>query len=235
MEHTGDQGYCLVPDSAYIEFFMNPFSPAMKTVKVTRQGISGPESVSCHAETGQGCCVKCVDAGNGEFFLLPVGSGRSVITFRSDEEDISPCSVTVNVVMPTQDQLKVFQEAAGAGSDILVIGPGGTGKSVLLRNIAETFIRQGMETLVLAPTGRAAENINGRTIESVIHSNKPVRIDANGKPYFETAAFKNNNISKVIVDEIFAVRADIFDSLMASVEAAERVCGHRIQVILFGD
>lgn len=230
MEHTGEQGYCLVPDSAYIEFFMSPFEPAMKMVN-----ISGPKSVSCHAETEQGCCVKCIDAGNGDFILLPVGSGRSVITFHSDEADISPCSVTVNVVTPTQDQLNVFQEAAGAGSDILVIGPGGTGKSVLIRNIAQTFIRQGLETLVLAPTGRAAENINGHTIESVIHNNKPVRIDVNGKPYFETAAFKNNNISKVIVDEIFAVRADIFDSLMASIEAAERVCGHRIQVILFGD
>jgi len=49
------------------------------------------------------------------------------------------------------------------GKNLYVSGPGGVGKSYLVKHIMDKF---GDSTVLMAPTGIAALNINGSTIHS---------------------------------------------------------------------
>jgi hypothetical protein len=49
-----------------------------------------------------------------------------------------------------------------------VTGPGGTGKSYLLKALKDWCIQSGHKPLLLAPTGIAANNISGGTIHSIL-------------------------------------------------------------------
>ena len=53
------------------------------------------------------------------------------------------------------------------GKNIFVTGVGGTGKSVLLREMRRRLELEGKVVGIAAPTGLAAEAINGTTIHSV--------------------------------------------------------------------
>jgi len=54
------------------------------------------------------------------------------------------------------------------GVHFFVTGPGGTGKSFLLKSIEAWCYRSRQKPLLLAPTGIAANNISGQTIHSAL-------------------------------------------------------------------
>lgn len=166
------------------------------------------------------------------FRVRAVSEGTCVLRFHYDGLE---CDCTVVVRAFTRDQECVFSSAVYGGGDLLVIGRGGTGKTETLKAIRDTFTRFGQKVLVLAPTGRAAENVDGFTIHSKIRTSEYhlLRVNGKGAPYYSTRELRN--VDKVIVDEIFLVRCDVFDSLMESIERAEEEYGRHIQVLLFGD
>lgn len=116
------------------------------------------------------------------------------------------------------------------GENVFLSGPGGTGKSLLLKYIIHEF--DDKHTRVCAPTGLAAVNINGSTIHRLLNLN--IKVDTlHEQPYKMPKALKGTY--RVIVDEISMVRSDLFVWLTKCLRLAEKKNNHRIQLIVVGD
>jgi len=114
---------------------------------------------------------------------------------------------------------------------VLISGAAGTGKSHVIHRITDA------QTLVVAPTGLAACNVNGTTIHrafgipiGVVQASalRAVRSD-------EAAVLKR--IERLVLDEVSMARADIIDALdhrLRTVRRCEAPFGG-VQVVLVGD
>ena len=124
------------------------------------------------------------------------------------------------------------------GRMFFITGPGGTGKSYLLRALQSWCERSQNPCLLLAPTGIAAGNINGNTIHSAlsIYSNRGT---------YHTGLFrfghqKKEDVEKktvLIIDEVSMVDGVLLDylsSLFAKLRRNNRPFGN-INVIVLGD
>ena len=71
--------------------------------------------------------------------------------------------------------LGVLRFISNNNTGVFVIsGSAGTGKTMLLNKIKEQLMQLNLISAVCAPTGRAASNINGRTIHSIIYGHKVI-------------------------------------------------------------
>ena len=96
-------------------------------------------------------------------------------------------------------------------------GKAGTGKSTFLKHITDTVSK---EFVVLAPTGIAAVNVKGMTINSFfVFPLRPLLINDSGIKSFPINSLKRDLIEAMdtlIIDEISMVRADIIDAIDCS-------------------
>lgn len=115
---------------------------------------------------------------------------------------------------------------------LLVEGGAGTGKSTLLRALAELY----SHPLVVAPTGIAASFVGGFTLHSAFRISQET-------PVVSSVSIKRNHADFlrqreiVIVDEVSMVRADVMDAANACLQ---NVCENKKPfggkpVVLFGD
>lgn len=99
-------------------------------------------------------------------------------------------------------------------ASFFLTGRAGTGKSTLLRKIINESNRN---TVVLAPTGIAALNVNGTTIHSFFqfpHRTLFLR-DKRIKPFWANSEKRKliESLDTVIIDEVSMVRADVMDAI----------------------
>lgn len=122
------------------------------------------------------------------------------------------------------------------GKSLFISGPGGVGKSVLVGKIRDLC---GDDTIFLAPTGIAAQNIKGSTIHRTFRLQLGY-LDAQQRTKVQDKVkelFADDSIKRIVIDEISMVRADTF----AAVDQALRRCKRRnkpfggLQVIVVGD
>lgn len=122
------------------------------------------------------------------------------------------------------------------GANIFLTGPGGVGKSVLVREIREKYEE---ETIFIAPTGVAALNIKGSTFHSTfrfplgfINKSRATHVDQKVMDLFS-----NDAIKRIVIDEISMVRADLFNALNENLKRAKRSrkAFGGLQVIVVGD
>lgn len=122
------------------------------------------------------------------------------------------------------------------GGNVFISGPGGVGKSVLVNKIRDLCQD---DTVFLAPTGIAAQNIKGSTIHRTFrfrlgYLDPAQRAHVNDKV---RELFSDDSIKRIVIDEISMVRADIF----TAVDIALRKSKRRnkpfggLQVIVVGD
>jgi ATP-dependent exoDNAse (exonuclease V) alpha subunit len=132
------------------------------------------------------------------------------------------------------------------GTDFItaVIGPGGCGKSVLLKIAARYF---GQYSMCIAPTGVAANNLNDPTPltpltigATTIHKAFGIK-EVESLRYFQMP-MDNPNVIKmlarkevILIDEISMVRPETLDMVLHQVYRASQVKGSLIRVICFGD
>jgi len=118
-------------------------------------------------------------------------------------------------------------------NNVFVTGRAGTGKSTLLQLFRNTTRKK---TVVLAPTGIAALNVQGQTIHSFFRfPAKPLRREdvkkvRNKKLY--------QKIEVIIIDEISMVRADMLDNIDAFMRLNGKQPGlpfGGVQMVFFGD
>lgn len=116
--------------------------------------------------------------------------------------------------------------------NIVVLGAAGTGKTYLIKEyLSKLQPKEREKTLIVAPTGRAADNLDAQTIHKVfcfpndVQPNKPVT-DAPKKLY---------TVSRIIIDEINLVRLDVFERMVKTIRFVEEQTNRKIQILAFGD
>lgn len=116
--------------------------------------------------------------------------------------------------------------------NIVVLGAAGTGKTYLIKEyLSKLQPKEREKTLIVAPTGRAADNLDAQTIHKVfcfpndVQPNKPVT-DAPKKLY---------TVSRIIIDEINLVRLDVFERMVKTIRFVEEQTNRKIQIIALGD
>jgi hypothetical protein len=123
---------------------------------------------------------------------------------------------------------------AGKSPIVLLTGRAGTGKSHFIRALMQ---EDGAGSAVLlAPTGLAAMNIGGQTVHSFFGFPPRPLLGQSEKPsWFFTQAARR--ISRIIVDEISMLRADVLDAMDAHLRAARKSVRPfaGVQMLLVGD
>lgn len=132
-------------------------------------------------------------------------------------------------------QAYAFEQVA-KGKNLFITGPGGVGKSVLIRKIRDVF---GDSTIFLAPTGIAAQNIKGSTVHRAFQF--PIGfIGAHQRRNPSKKAeqlFGGDAVTRIVIDEISMVRADLLtaiDQVLRRIKKRNVPFGG-IQVVAVGD
>lgn len=143
--------------------------------------------------------------------------------------------------MLSEKQNKIVDLIANKKRNVFVSGPGGTGKTEVIKNIKQLLKD---ECILLAPTGVASININGKTITSYLKI-PPVILDENIKYYDKINFAKiickrlNNFIipKTIIIDEVSMIDMDLFEicSLIFQIITNNNKPFGGIQIALFGD
>ncbi len=111
---------------------------------------------------------------------------------------------------------------AGSAKAILILGGAGTGKTTFLCALQ---IDASRKQVFLAPTGVAALNLGGQTLHSFfgipaqIINHDEIRIRAPQRKLFR-------NISRMVIDEISMVRADLLDVVDRTLRNADNRMHH---------
>jgi ATP-dependent DNA helicase PIF1 len=109
---------------------------------------------------------------------------------------------------------KEFLEAVESGSNVFLTGKAGTGKSHVIKVMAEMLREKGKKFIAVAPTGIAANNIEGQTIHSAFQIQPFGVISWDDCNFFRSQKkdlFKN--VSTIIIDEVSMLRPDILDAM----------------------
>ena len=109
------------------------------------------------------------------------------------------------------EQVEAFKRMSEPGVNVFLTGEAGTGKSFLVNAFVEYEKGvNGKNILLCAPTGTAAQDINGMTIHRLFGAPVEIKKMAQKDPYAERSdIFKAADI--IIIDEISMCRFDLFD------------------------
>jgi hypothetical protein len=126
--------------------------------------------------------------------------------------------------------------AVEKGENVFVTGVGGTGKSVLLREMRARLEARGKVVCIAAPTGLAAENIDGCTVHAA--AGIGVSSDVHGFGYL-TQLHRNRiqNYDVLMIDEVSMLAGEFIDRLSEHFSQARqnsRPFGG-LQIVFFGD
>lgn len=117
-------------------------------------------------------------------------------------------------------------------NNICIVGAAGSGKTYLIREfLASLPPEERAATLIVAPTGRAADNLDAQTIHRAFHLDNAVQPNE----AVTAAPKKLYSISRLIIDELNMVRIDIFTKVMRTIQHIEQKTKKHIQVIVLGD
>ena len=138
------------------------------------------------------------------------------------------------------EQKRCF-DAAMSGQNLFVSGPGGVGKSFVIKRILEEFSARQHKFRIAASTGVAALNVGGSTIHALLGTRLAGTIKE-AKEYHGTNAMQKaqnrlNFIQTLIVDEVSMLSGDyitMMDWWLQQVRSNYKPFGG-LQIILCGD
>lgn len=140
------------------------------------------------------------------------------------------------------DQKAIFQMLKygyDSGQNYVLMGDAGVGKSYLSDVFTEFCDMNSINIVKAAPTGVAATNIKGVTLHKLFRLPLHVLTEKLDGNQWATIHKTLKYADIVYIDEIGMVRIDIFDNIMAQIQAASKVRmdngENPIQVILSGD
>lgn len=134
-------------------------------------------------------------------------------------------ATTSSIVLSDEQQYAV--DATLSGSNLLILGKAGVGKSTMLNVLQDRLSEAGIAHIVLAPTGVAAINVGGMTIHKMIQLLERRKLKKEAE-----------NFTTLLIDEVSMVRADLLDDLDAQMRSyfyqPDLAFAGR-QVVLIGD
>ena len=145
--------------------------------------------------------------------------------------------------MERNDELRqAWDFVENTGRSIFLTGKAGTGKSKLIEFFIEE--KNPVEVALLAPTGIAADNVDGNTLHSYFRMPlSPFDVNGSERKYSKLFRLTSEQVDRicqlktVIIDEISMVRCDILDAV-DYVLRRYRCCDAPfggVQIIMFGD
>ncbi len=109
---------------------------------------------------------------------------------------------------------KEFLDAVSTGKNVFLTGKAGTGKSHVIKEAMSMLNEQGKKFVAVAPTGIAANNIDGQTIHSAFQIQPFGVLTWDDCNFFRSQ--KRDLFQKVdtlIIDEVSMLRPDILDAM----------------------
>lgn len=129
-----------------------------------------------------------------------------------------------------------FIDSVAAGRNIFLTGKAGTGKSFIVREAIRILIEQGKPVIAVAPTGIAANNIDGQTIHSMFKINPFGVVSFASCNFIKAMSKKVLKVSKVIfIDEVSMLRPDLLDGMHWTMKKNGIDGLDKKQVIFVGD
>ena len=125
---------------------------------------------------------------------------------------------------------KVALQLAIKGFNLFISGGAGTGKSYMVNKLSSILKKNGKNVILCAPTGIAADNVNGITIHQVLK----IHAYSANVPIVNFSEIPKNT-DTIIVDEISMCRCDLFDSLVFSIVKSCEQYNKKIQLLVIGD
>lgn len=137
----------------------------------------------------------------------------------------------------TEEQAEVVNAALSSETPVFITGGAGTGKSVILRYV-KNELSKSFRVFIAAPTGLAAENVEGVTIHSMFglptHLGAAVYDQFSRSEKYRAIA---TQMDVLLVDEVSMIRADIMNQIDQALQfhrSSTQPFGG-VKVILFGD
>lgn len=129
-----------------------------------------------------------------------------------------------------------FLELAETGNNLFLTGKAGTGKSHIIRELISRLKARKKKVIALAPTGIAANNIEGQTIHSMFSIPPFGIITSEDVNHLKREKYRLLTlVDVIIVDEVSMLRPDILDAMHWTLE--KNRCGglEKKQIIFVGD
>lgn len=218
----------------------------VKNVAVTECGHKFHTSCLMKCKNGCPLCRKDLVSGDTRVFKLPGSNTRPVETnarpVDTNTRTFNTRPNVTDIADLSPEQQRAF-ELYQAGHNVFITGPGGTGKSYLIRKIKEDLERREIKHAVCALTGCAAVLLN--CCAKTIHSWSGIGI-ANGESHeIVDKALRNKKANAnwkvtrtLIVDEVSMLSLKLFDVLYKLGQSSRRNYLQPfggIQVIFIGD
>jgi ATP-dependent DNA helicase PIF1 len=129
---------------------------------------------------------------------------------------------------------QVAIDLAIQGANFFLTGKAGTGKSWTIKQIITALKEQGKRVITVAPTGIAANNVNGQTIHSLF------KLPPYGVLTFEDCKYlKGRDVlakaDAIIIDEVSMCRPDILDGMHWTLKKNGLKGLDKRQIIFVGD
>lgn len=131
---------------------------------------------------------------------------------------------------------KEFHEIVMSGRNVYLTGKAGTGKSFIIREVMAAFDEMKIKYVAVAPTGIAANNIEGQTIHSLF------ALTPFGVLDYEKTNFVNKGKREVlkaakviIIDEVSMMRPDVLDAMHFTLRKNGLDGLDKRQIIFVGD
>ena len=140
----------------------------------------------------------------------------------------------------TPGQQKGLDLAVSSDGNLMITGVAGSGKSVLINTIIETYQKMGKNVLTCAPTGVAAMNLDGgKTIHTAFGFKAESCIEDGGPGIGLSLKISRSKLVKladlIVIDEVSLVPPDLMDSVILSIRKAEEETGRKKKLIVLGD
>lgn len=137
-------------------------------------------------------------------------------------------------VSSVSDYQLALSKLKGTKDNVFLYGNAGSGKSHAIKEwIASLDDEQIKKVTIVAPTGRAAEILNGNTIHSVFKFPLGVLPKPDVDNMIIPTALENTEI--LIIDEVSMCRVDVFENIIQTIRLIEQTYNRTIKIVCVGD
>ena len=137
---------------------------------------------------------------------------------------------------PLTEKQQLFYDAAMNGENIFLTGEAGTGKTHVVKKVIAALREQRKKIIAVAPTGIAANNIEGVTIHSMF------QLTPHGVLSFDECQYLKHtkrdvlrNADVILIDEISMLRPDVLDGMHWTLKKNGLPGLDKKQIIFIGD